>query len=98
MKIRPDQMPNVDPERLTSAEPRSSQLLSTSRETPTEDRVELSSQALDLKRLDQAVRDLPEVRGAKVEAIQSQIAAGTYTVSGQAVAARIMEEAVDQTV
>lgn len=99
MKIRPDRMTNVDPERLSSADPRSSRDLSTSRDFLTEDSVEISPRALDLTRLDQAVRDLPEVRGAAVAEIQSRITAGTYSVSGEKVAASIMEEeAVDKTV
>jgi len=92
-------MTNVDQERVSSADPRSSKNLSTSRDFPTEDRVEISPRALDLTRLDQAVRDLPEVRGATVAEIRSRITAGTYSVSGEKVAAGIMEEeAVDRTV
>ncbi len=64
------------------------------RKTETAQTVNDSVEATNASRLFsealQAVREAPEVRTDKVEAIRSQIEAGTYTVDAAAIAARMM--------
>lgn len=54
--------------------------------------VELSPAARDLMRASQIARAQPEVRADRVAALRAQVEAGTYRVSSQDLARRILEE------
>ena len=54
--------------------------------------VEISPAARDLMRASQIARATPEVRAERVAALRAQVEAGTYRVSSQDIARRILEE------
>jgi negative regulator of flagellin synthesis FlgM len=58
-----------------------------------EDRVEISSKAFDLNALQAAVMQAPDVRTGKVADIKSQVDNGTYKISYEELAERLMEDA-----
>ena len=55
------------------------------------DSISISNEASDFQFARQAVASVPDVREDTVDRIQSQIAAGSYNVSAQAVAAKIFQ-------
>ncbi len=58
---------------------------------PATDQVHISGKARDVQRLNQLVTEVPDVRAGKVEALQKQIAAGTYGADGRAIAEKMVE-------
>ena len=54
------------------------------------DTVELSSQAQDLGRIQQALQDLPEVDAERVAAVAEQVASGNYVVDAEQIALQIL--------
>ena len=63
----------------------------TERPRAASDSVEISDQSRELARARQAVEDAPEVRADKVADIKKRIEDGTYTVSPQVLARKLME-------
>ena len=61
-----------------------------------EDKVELSSQATDLKKMQAAAMAQPDVRTDKVEQIRMKVENGTYQSYHEDVAERLIQEAVDK--
>lgn len=57
-----------------------------------EDRVELSSKALDLKAMQDIARLAPDIRAEKVTAIKAQMDSGSYKISAEKLADKMMEE------
>jgi negative regulator of flagellin synthesis FlgM len=57
------------------------------------DKVELSSKALDLKKIQMKTMSFPDVRPEKVEQIKTQLDSGTYNISPAKIAERLIEEA-----
>lgn len=57
-----------------------------------EDKVEISSKALDLKAMSEAAMKTPDVRTEKVEALKVQVESGQYQVSPEKLAERLIEE------
>lgn len=57
-----------------------------------EDTLELSAQARELSGFRAALRDVPEVRGEKVEQIKKEIAAGAYRADASKIADGIISE------
>ncbi|MGI6143948.1 MAG: flagellar biosynthesis anti-sigma factor FlgM [bacterium] len=55
-----------------------------------EDRLSLSEQAREIKRVKEMARRAPDVRTEKVEEVKRQIEAGTYNVSGEEIAAKLL--------
>lgn len=60
-----------------------------------EDKVELSSQATDLKNIQAQTMALPDVRSEKVEQLRMKVENGTYQIDNQAIAERLIDEAVE---
>ena len=58
---------------------------------PASDSVEISDRSRELARARQAVDETPEVRADKVADIKKRIEDGTYTVSPQMLARKLME-------
>lgn len=58
---------------------------------PGGDQVSLSSRGQEIQRVRAHLRELPDVRREKVEAIRRQIEQGTYRVSAEAVAEKVLE-------
>jgi negative regulator of flagellin synthesis FlgM len=58
---------------------------------PSSDSVEISSRSRELARARQAVDAAPDVRADKVAAIKQRIEDGTYSVSPQALASKLLE-------
>ena len=56
------------------------------------DKLELTGSKQQFQVAMKAARDVPEVRMEKVEAIKTQIEAGTYKVDSRAVAEKILEQ------
>jgi len=59
---------------------------------PGGDRIELSDRGRALHAARRALTELPDVRPWKVQALQQRIRSGTYTVSGERVAERMLGE------
>ena len=59
-----------------------------------EDKVEISSEALDLKTMQAAALQAPDLRPEKAAAIKIQIESGTYQISNEKLAERMIEEAL----
>jgi len=58
---------------------------------PGGDQVSLSSRGQEIQRVRARLKELPDVRREKVEAIRRQIEQGTYRVSAEAVAEKVLE-------
>ncbi|MFO0752697.1 MAG: flagellar biosynthesis anti-sigma factor FlgM [Thermodesulfovibrionales bacterium] len=63
-------------------------------EVVTKDQVTVSAAAKEIGRLQLEVSKVPEIRTDRVEEIKNAIASGTYEVKGEAVAGKILKEAV----
>jgi flagellar biosynthesis anti-sigma factor FlgM len=59
------------------------------------DKVEPSSNALDLKEIQIKTMSFPDVRPEKVEQIKMQLHSGTYNISPGKIAERLIEEAIE---
>ena len=59
------------------------------------DKVELSSEALDLKEMQIKTMSFPDIRPEKVEQIKTQLDSGTYDISPGKIAERLIEEAME---
>jgi len=66
--------------------------VSSSKEMDFRDKLNISSAGKDLTIAKQAVSSAPDIRADKVEAVKSAIDNGTYDVSGQEFADKIMEK------
>jgi negative regulator of flagellin synthesis FlgM len=62
---------------------------------PTSDSVEISDRSRELARARQAVDAAPDVRADKVAAIKKRIEDGTYSVSPELLARKLMENSSD---
>jgi negative regulator of flagellin synthesis FlgM len=60
-----------------------------------DDSVELSSRATDLKNLQAKAMSTPDVRQEKVADIKMQINNGTYQISSEKIAERMIEDALE---
>jgi negative regulator of flagellin synthesis FlgM len=56
------------------------------------DKVEISSRSRDLKKIHDLLGQTPDVRSEKVAALKKAVAEGTYRVSGENIAAKMIEE------
>jgi len=59
-----------------------------------EDSVRISERAKEFQKLYQAVSQAPDIRSEKVARLQETITAGTYNVSGQKVADKIITQTI----
>lgn len=62
--------------------------------TVPEEKVSLSDRARDTQRIKQAIDKLPDVREEKVQELKSRIKEGTYSVSGEEIAGKMVREAL----
>ncbi|MBF0330115.1 MAG: flagellar biosynthesis anti-sigma factor FlgM [Nitrospirae bacterium] len=58
------------------------------------DQVTVSEKAKEIGRLQQEVQKMPDVRADKVDDVKEKIKAGTYNVKGEAVAGKMLKEAI----
>ena len=58
------------------------------------DSVEISSEALNLKDMQAAAMQAPDVRSEKVAAIKTQVNSGAYQISHEKLAEQMIEEAI----
>ncbi|MCL4536536.1 MAG: flagellar biosynthesis anti-sigma factor FlgM [Nitrospirae bacterium] len=65
-----------------------------SEEVLSKDQVTVSEKAKEIGRLQIEVSKLPEIRTDRVDEIKNAINAGTYNVKGEAVAGKLLEEAI----
>lgn len=65
-----------------------------SEEVLSKDQVTVSEKAKEIGRLQIEVSKLPEIRADRVDEIKNAINAGTYNVRGEAVAGKLLEEAI----
>lgn len=61
-------------------------------QTPATDRVELSGDSQDVQKIKGILRNLPEVRLEKVQALKEQITNGTYQVDAYRVADKMLTD------
>jgi len=59
-----------------------------------QDQVSVSDKAKEIGRLQTEVSKLPEIRPDRVNDVQNAINSGTYNVKGEAVASKMLKEAV----
>jgi negative regulator of flagellin synthesis FlgM len=59
-----------------------------------DDQIDLSGAARDISRLQTEVSKLPDIRTDRVEDLQNAINSGTYDVKGDAVAGRLIQNAI----
>lgn len=59
-----------------------------------EDKVEISSKALDLKAMQEQAMQAPDVRMEMVTSIKTRLESGTYEISHEAIAERMVEESL----
>lgn len=57
-----------------------------------EERVELSSKAFDLNRIREIVQKTPDIRADKVALLREKIASGSYRISSQEIADKMLRE------
>ena len=57
-----------------------------------DDSVELSQNARDLQKAQQILRDLPEIRQDKVDALKQRIENGTYDIQADRIAAEMIKQ------
>jgi len=57
---------------------------------PMSDRIELSVRSREILHLDELIRSIPDVREQRVEQVRQAIESGTYNVSAEKVAERIL--------
>ncbi len=60
-----------------------------------DDKVEISSQALDLQEMKTKAMSYPDVRNDKVEQVKTRIENGTYEISSGKIAERLIEETLE---
>lgn len=58
------------------------------------DQVTVSDKAKEIAKLKAEVNDMPEIRADRVEEVKKAIDAGTYNVKGEAVAGKLIKEAI----
>jgi len=59
-----------------------------------EEKVDLSTMAKDIQQAKIALSELPDVREEKVQEIKSQVEKGTYNVSGEKIAGKMVGESI----
>ena len=57
-----------------------------------EEKVSLSSTARDIQQVEKAIEKLPDVREEKVQELKNRIELGTYDVSGEEIAGKMLDE------
>ena len=55
------------------------------------DQIKISDEAIDFQHALKKLKDVEEIRTEKVEAIKAQIQAGTYEISGEKIAEKMLE-------
>jgi negative regulator of flagellin synthesis FlgM len=65
-----------------------------SEEVLSKDQVTVSERAKEIGRLQLEVSNVPEIRTDRVDEIRNAINAGTYNVRGEAVAGKLLKEAI----
>jgi negative regulator of flagellin synthesis FlgM len=73
---------------------KSSENVDNSNEVATSDKVELSSQARDIKRAREVAQGAPEVRADKVEAARRALQSGDLNLNGQDLADKLLQDAL----
>jgi len=63
------------------------------KKTPESDQFKISEHAKDFQSVLRSLRDVPDVRRDKVEALKNQVAAGTYKVDAKKVADSMIRQA-----
>jgi flagellar biosynthesis anti-sigma factor FlgM len=94
MKIHADKNETVKQDAVSHppVHPKQNEQPKTSGGFAPEDRVELSTEALDLKKMTEAVKQMPDVRQDVVNSTKEKLSQGTYRVSSGTIARRMMEE------
>jgi len=60
-----------------------------------DDKVELSSQAMDLKKMQQQAMSTPDVRTEKVDNIKLQVDNGNYKINTEQIAEKLIQEGLE---
>lgn len=61
---------------------------------PQNEKIELSSDVKDFNQIKKAVDNIPDIREDKVQQIKKQINEGTYNVSGEKIAEKMVSESL----
>ncbi len=87
-----DKIGKIDRPAVTRSSERGATKPEKAGQPPLQDQVELSRQALDLKKLSAAAGNAPDIRPEKVSAVREQLESGTYRVIPELIAERLIEE------
>ena len=86
MKVNPDKSsPDVDPSRRTKTTPP---------QPKPADHLEPSPKARAIRRAAQVLAHVPDLRDAKVQALRQAVQSGTYNVTPEQIAEKMLEEAM----
>jgi negative regulator of flagellin synthesis FlgM len=96
MKVNPDKSsPAVDPSHRTKTiTPQPKRADQASKPPASADHLELSPKAKAIRRAAQVLAHTQNMREAKVQALQQAVQSGTYTVTPEQIAEKMLKEAV----
>lgn len=92
MSVPVDKIGKIDRPSVTHSSERGTAKPEKTGQAPLQDQVELSRQALDLKKLAATAGSAPDVRPEKVSAVRDQLESGIYRVIPELIAERMIEE------
>jgi negative regulator of flagellin synthesis FlgM len=95
MKVNPDKSsPAVNPSRRAKTVPPQPRRADQASKPPASaERLELSPKAKAIRRAAQVVAHTPDIRDAKVRALQQAVQSGTYNVTPEQIAEKMLKEA-----
>ncbi len=96
MKVNPDKSsPAVNPpHRAKTAPPQPRRAGEASKPPASADRPDLSPKAKAIRRAAQVLAHIPDIRDAKVRGLQQAVQSGTYNVTPEQIAEKMLKEAV----
>ncbi len=61
-----------------------------------EDAVEITSSQIDLRKIEQKMKEIPEVRAEKVEKVKNELHGGQYQLRPEEIAEELIQEALEK--
>lgn len=99
MKIGNDKLDLIGNEQLNSNLSKTPDRQQTSGDLSSQDRMELSAQALDMQKMTEMAQAAPDVRSEEVARTRDALLRGSYSVSADGIAEKLlMEETIDEVV
>ncbi|MCP5054967.1 MAG: flagellar biosynthesis anti-sigma factor FlgM [bacterium] len=95
MKVGSSQISSINSERIHKDLNKIKNSEADTTNIPSEDKVEISSKALDLKAMQSEAMASSDVRTEKVDSVKMKVENGTYTISNEKIAERLLDEAME---